>query len=78
MIRRSAETIAASGALCRAPYWGNACSLKYLDPIFAPFRAVKNKIMGVQNIKGNIHVDVNRVKSLGKNAQANAKNANAK
>jgi hypothetical protein len=51
---------------------------KYLDPIFAPFRAVKNKIMGVQNIKGNVFSDVNRVKSMGKNAKANAKNYNAK
>jgi hypothetical protein len=38
--------------------------LKYFDFIFAPFRAINNKIIGVKNIKGNIQVDVNRAKSL--------------
>ena len=38
--------------------------LKYLDFIFAPFRAINNKILGVKNIKGNIQVDINRAKSL--------------
>ena len=45
--------------------------LKYFDFIFAPFRAINNKILGVRNIKGNIMVDVNRSKSLaarGKNS----------
>lgn len=51
---------------------------RYLDPIFAPFRAVKNKVMGVRNIKGNIHADFTRVKSMGKNAQQNVKRANDK
>ena len=37
------------------------CSSRYLDFIFAPFRAVDNKILGVKNIKGNIKVDINRV-----------------
>jgi hypothetical protein len=38
--------------------------LRYLDFIFAPFRAINNKILGVKNIHGNIKVDVNRSKSL--------------
>jgi hypothetical protein len=45
---------------------------RYLDPIFAPFRAVKNKIMGVQNIKGNIQVDVKRVSSMAKRGKNEA------
>jgi hypothetical protein len=51
---------------------------RYLDPIFAPFRAVKNKVMGVRNIKGNIHADFNRVKSMGNNAKSNVQRANEK
>ena len=39
--------------------------LKYFEFIFAPFRAINNKIIGVKNIKGNIQVDVNRAKALG-------------
>jgi len=39
--------------------------LKYFEFIFAPFRAINNKILGVKNIKGNIQVDINRAKSLG-------------
>ena len=38
--------------------------LRHLDFIFAPFRAINNKIIGVKNIKGNIQVDVNRSKAL--------------
>ena len=38
--------------------------LKYFEFIFAPFRAVNNKILGIKNIKGNIQVDINRAKSL--------------
>ena len=38
--------------------------LRHLDFIFAPFRAINNKIIGVKNIKGNILVDVNRSKAL--------------
>ncbi|HEY1554580.1 MAG TPA: FHA domain-containing protein [Kofleriaceae bacterium] len=37
---------------------------QYIDFVFAPFRAVKNKILGVQNFKGNMMVDVNRSKAL--------------
>jgi hypothetical protein len=38
---------------------------KYLDFIFAPFRAINSKIIGVRNVKGNIKSDIGRVKSLG-------------
>jgi hypothetical protein len=38
--------------------------LRHLDFIFAPFRSIRNKIIGVKNIKGNIMVDVNRSKAL--------------
>jgi hypothetical protein len=38
--------------------------LKYFEFIFAPFRAINNKIIGVKNIKGNIQVDINRAKAL--------------
>ena len=40
--------------------------LKYFEFIFAPFRAINNKILGVKNIKGNIQVDINRAKSMGR------------
>ncbi len=53
--------------------------LRYLDFIFAPFRAVNNKIVGIKNIKGNFKVDVNRVKSMaarGKNFAGQAGNYN--
>ena len=43
--------------------------LKYLDFIFAPFRAINNKILGVKTIKGNIKMDLMRAKSLGKRGQ---------
>ena len=45
--------------------------LRYLEFVFAPFRAINNKIFAVKNIKGNILVDVNRAKSL-KNRGAQA------
>lgn len=43
--------------------------LKYFDFVFAPFRAINNKIFAVKNIKGNIQVDINRAKSLGRRGQ---------
>jgi hypothetical protein len=43
--------------------------LKYLDFVFAPFRTINNKILGIRNIKGNIKVDINRAKSLGRRGQ---------
>ena len=39
--------------------------LRYFDFIFAPFRAINNKIIGVKNIKGNFKGDIMRAKSLG-------------
>ena len=39
--------------------------LKYIDFVFAPFRAINNKILGAKNIKGSIQIDINRAKSLG-------------
>jgi hypothetical protein len=38
--------------------------LRHLDFIFAPFRAINNKIIGAKNLKGNLQVDINRSKSL--------------
>jgi hypothetical protein len=38
--------------------------LQYIDFIFAPFRAINNKIIGVKNVKGNFMVDVNRSKAM--------------
>ena len=49
--------------------------LQYIDFIFAPFRAINNKILSVKNVKGNFMVDVNRSKALmnrGKNFVGNA------
>lgn len=39
--------------------------LKYVDFIFVPFRTIRNKWTKAKNIKGNVQVDVNRVKSYG-------------
>jgi len=50
--------------------------LKYIDFIFVPFRAVQTKIMGVRSIKGNIQVDINRVKSLGYHGKVQAARIN--
>jgi hypothetical protein len=49
--------------------------LRHLDFIFAPFRAINNKIIGVKNIKGNIAVDVNRSKALANRGKNFAKKA---
>jgi hypothetical protein len=38
--------------------------LRYFEFIFAPFRAIGNKIYGVKNIKGNIQVDIARSKGM--------------
>jgi len=38
---------------------------KYLDPIFKPFREKKAQMRKVQNMKGNVQVDVNRAKQMG-------------
>jgi hypothetical protein len=52
--------------------------LKYIDFIFQPFRAINNKILGVKNVKGNIQVDINRAKSMGRRGSRFAKEANEK
>jgi hypothetical protein len=49
---------------------------RYLDFIFAPFRAINNKILGVKNIKGNIKMDVNRSKAALNRGKAAAGRAN--
>ncbi len=51
--------------------------LKYLEFIFAPFRSINNKILGVKNIKGNIKVELNQVKSMGRRGQQAIGQANA-
>jgi hypothetical protein len=38
--------------------------LRYFDFVFAPFRAVYNKWIGIKNVQGNIKVDINRSKAL--------------
>ncbi|MBC7973506.1 MAG: FHA domain-containing protein [Myxococcales bacterium] len=43
--------------------------LRYIDFIFAPFRAIHNKILGIKTYKGNIQMDAMRLKSLGKRGQ---------
>lgn len=52
--------------------------LKYFEFIFAPFRRVNNQILGVKNIKGNIQVDINRAKSMGKLTKNRVSEANNK
>ena len=52
--------------------------LRYIDFIFQPFRAINNKFLGVKNIKGNIQVDINRAKAMGKRGQRFAGEANQK
>ena len=52
--------------------------LKYFEFIFAPFRAINNKILGVKNIKGNIQVDINRAKSMKARGANFANEANQK
>jgi hypothetical protein len=48
---------------------------KYLEPIFKPFKQAKNRVRKVQNIKGNVQVDVNRAKQMGRQGQNLAKQA---
>jgi FHA domain len=52
--------------------------LRYIDFIFQPFRAINNKWLGVKNIKGNIQVDINRAKAMGKRGQQMVGTANQK
>jgi hypothetical protein len=52
--------------------------LQYIDFIFAPFRAINNKIIGVKNVKGNFMVDVNRSKAMLKRGKNYVGRANQK
>ena len=52
--------------------------LRYIDFIFQPFRAIYNKFLSAKNIKGNIKVDINRAKSLGRRGQQFVGDANQK
>jgi hypothetical protein len=52
--------------------------LKYIDFVFQPFRAIKNKIVGVQAVQGNIQVDINRSKAMVGRGKQGVQEANAK
>lgn len=52
--------------------------LRYIDFIFAPFRAINNKIIGVRNIKGNFAVDVRRARAMKLRGQQYAAGVNQK
>ena len=43
--------------------------LKYIDFIFTPFRAVQNKWLEAKNVKGNLRMEQNRVKSFHQRGQ---------
>ncbi len=49
--------------------------LKYLEPLFKPWRALRNSIMRARTFKGNINADVGRVKRFGNVAQSHVKKA---
>ncbi|WP_428268835.1 FHA domain-containing protein [Haliangium sp.] len=51
--------------------------LKYLEPIFKPYRAVRNAIVSVRTTKGNIRSEANRVKTFGKVAKGKVGKAQA-
>ncbi|MBK7072282.1 MAG: FHA domain-containing protein [Myxococcales bacterium] len=48
---------------------------KVFGPILAPFRAIRNKWVGVKSIKGSLQADVSRAKGLGTNVQNMGKDA---
>jgi hypothetical protein len=48
---------------------------KALDPLFAPFRAIRNKIVQGKNKVGTVKVDVSRLKQAGNNVGNMGKNA---
>ena len=50
---------------------------RHLDFVFAPFRAVYNKFLGVRNIKGNIQVDIGRGRGMLARGKSMANRANA-
>lgn len=50
--------------------------LHYLKPIYAPFKAIRNKFVKVKTVKGNVKMDVKRVqmyKNIGQNKAAAVK-----
>jgi len=48
---------------------------KALDPLFAPFKAIRNRIVTARSIKGQVKVDAGRVKNLGKVGQGHLQSA---
>ncbi len=48
---------------------------KVFGPILAPFRALRNKWVGVKSVKGSLQADAARVKGLGSNVQNMGKDA---
>ena len=49
--------------------------LKYLDFIFAPFRAIQSKWLGVKSVHGSIKGDANRAKAIGSMAKSHVNQA---
>jgi hypothetical protein len=50
--------------------------LRYLGFIFAPFREIRNKFLRAKNIKGNIQMDLKRVKALQSRGMGNVQQYN--
>lgn len=48
---------------------------RYLEFIFVPFRTIYNKWLQIMNVKGNIHMDVGRMKALGQRGKMYAAEA---
>lgn len=49
--------------------------LRYLEPLAAPFKAIRNRWVGIRNVQGRVRVDVGRVKSYKQLAKIRAKEA---
>ena len=49
--------------------------LRYLEPLAAPFKAIRNRWVGIKNVQGRMRVDVGRVKSYKQLAKYRAKEA---
>jgi hypothetical protein len=52
--------------------------LKYFDFIFAPFRAINNRIIGIKTFKGSVQMDINRARSLKNRGDSAFQNAQQK
>lgn len=52
--------------------------LRYLDPLFAPFRKARANVVKARNVKGNFKVDVKRAKAMGGMVGGHVKNAKGK